>query len=235
MSTTPPRPSRSSSSEATYTLELGSGPLLALLCGIGMLCGLFFAIGYTFGKHTVPASLSLAGPTAQNTGATGSNGSKTSPSTPLPVSTSAQPPNPSGLTEAENNNMPQGLQAAPGASSTAAPQGAQAPGTAAAPGAPVAGGPAPKVIQVSHPVVSQSPVPPGEYAVQVFAGASRGDALNLAAALKDRQYPVFVVEPQAGQGPQFYRVQVGPFKTQEAAKSMMQRLTSDGYNAILKH
>ena len=72
----------------------------------------------------------------------------------------------------------------------------------------------------------------GTYTVQVAAVSKQGDADILATALHKRQYPVFVA---SATGDALFHVLVGPFTTQQDAETMRNRLSADGYNAIVKH
>jgi len=74
--------------------------------------------------------------------------------------------------------------------------------------------------------------PAGNFAVQVAAVTREEDADALVSALRNKNYPVFVVGNQAGD--KFFHVQVGPFATLADAEAMRARLAADGYNPILK-
>lgn len=80
---------------------------------------------------------------------------------------------------------------------------------------------------------SAAPVPvhPAGIALQVAALVKREDAESMVAVLKRKNYPAFVLPPA---GDQFYRVQVGPFKTEQVATEMRQRLERDGFKVITK-
>jgi cell division septation protein DedD len=75
-------------------------------------------------------------------------------------------------------------------------------------------------------------LPPGTTVVQVAALVREADALALAEALHQRNFPAFVVEPQTDH---FYRVQVGPYADIRSAKSVRQQLKSQGFESIIKH
>lgn len=68
--------------------------------------------------------------------------------------------------------------------------------------------------------------------VQVAAVTKQEDADMLAAALRKKQYPVFVVPSTPAD--KLVRVQVGPFAQLKDAEAMKAKLASDGYNAIVK-
>ena len=74
--------------------------------------------------------------------------------------------------------------------------------------------------------------PGGSYTVQVAAVSKQEDADILATALRKKQYPVFIASSVSDA---LFHVQVGPFSTQQDADTMKNRLSADGYNAIVKH
>lgn len=74
--------------------------------------------------------------------------------------------------------------------------------------------------------------PGGSYTVQVAAVTKQEDADILASALRKKQYPVFIA---SSVGDALFHVQVGPFTSQQDADTMKNRLSADGYNAIVKH
>lgn len=220
----------------SYQLELGSKALVTLFCGLAVVCGMFFAFGYTLGKHAIPSQFSLGSAPAASAVAKPA-GNPAATSAPAGV----QPPNPADLGAAESDQTPATLTpatppdttAAAGASSNSAPA-AGAPEavpvseTVAKPAAPVASLPA----ATNTPPAAMPSDGKGIYRVQVFAGA-KADADSLANALRGRGYPVVVAPPAAGET-DLYRVQVGPFLTVDAAQAMRTRLTGDGYQAIVK-
>lgn len=240
--------------ERGYQLEIGPWSIVGLLCVVAVLCGMFFAIGYTFGKHAIPANFTL-GNEVIPANAAQAGIDKPSPSVTLPVNPAAagapvgstpganapggqiqpasaqpSPPSPAALSAAEQNKVPATLQ-----SSSAAKSQAQLPPVPALSGAQP---PKPQPNVPGEVPVGQTPPVqiPGaaNFAVQVFAGVNPSDAYNLAAALKARQYPVYVLRPDPSTGQQYYRVQVGPFPTKQEAQEMQSRLAADGYHAILK-
>jgi DedD protein len=83
-----------------------------------------------------------------------------------------------------------------------------------------------------------APVPAPEaphaspYVVQVAAVSKKEDGEALAAALRKKNYPVFLV----GNAPSdaLFHVQVGPFNDLKEAEAMRARLAGDGYSPIVK-
>ena len=211
---------------AHYQLELGAQSLLALFFALAVVCGMFFAFGYTIGKHAIPATFRLGStPTASATPGLGVSSA--------PVA-GVQPPNPQALSAAEANQTPTTLSApAAGDGGATAPQNAG--GVAAAEGAPTATPTTPGTGAGAAPAAAAPAAagPSGVFQVQVFAGV-QADAQSLAAALKAKGYPAIVVAPAAGASDDLYRVQVGPYLTSAEAQAMKSRLTADGYQAVVK-
>lgn len=239
-----------------YQFEMGTKSLLAAFFALAIVCGLFFAFGYTIGEHTIPATFTLGAAKPPSARAMAS-----------PMAPGVQPPNPQQLGAAETNQTPATLTNASSSTGTmATPTGVDAPAsvspsnssasqptptpTATATAAnsapnlaatrniapPAAGGltklPAPKTISSTTPTpanASGSQV----FAVQVFAGTS-SDAGSLASALQTRGYPASVISPASGSGNSLYRVEVGPYLTRAEAEAMRARLRADGYQAVLR-
>ena len=73
--------------------------------------------------------------------------------------------------------------------------------------------------------------PAGSYVVQVAAISKQQDAEALAAALKSKNYAVFIA-PQTSDN--LFHVQIGPFADSREADTVRARLIADGYNPIVK-
>jgi hypothetical protein len=120
------------------------------------------------------------------------------------------------------NKAPEAAQPVSSPEVTSQQASAPAPGTSAA--APQAS-PAPAANDIKSNIN-------GTYTVQVAAVSKQEDADILATALRKKQYPVFIA---SATGDALFHVQVGPFSTQQDADTMRNRLSADGYNAIVKH
>lgn len=205
---------------SSYQLELGTKSLLSLFFALAIICGLFFAFGYTLGKHAIPATFSLgASPNGHAAAAT-----------PAPAA-GVQPPNPAELGQAETNQTPDTLTTTTAGTATPAAALPTAPAVAPAPtsASGASGTPLAPASALNAPPASAT----GVYHVQVFAGAE-SDAQSSAASLIARGYPAAVVAPAPG-GDNLFRVQVGPYLTPDEAQAMRSRLTADGYQAIVKN
>lgn len=91
---------------------------------------------------------------------------------------------------------------------------------------------------VTSPTNSGAPAPElnkaamtGAYTVQVAAVSKEEDAEALVAALKKKSYAVFIA---SNANDKLFHVQVGPFTEMKDAEAMKTKLTSDGYNPIVK-
>lgn len=74
-------------------------------------------------------------------------------------------------------------------------------------------------------------IPRGATVLQVAALTHQSDALALAQALQKRKFPAFVLTPAADH---FYRVQVGPYPTEQSANTARHRLERQGFKSIVK-
>jgi DedD protein len=90
---------------------------------------------------------------------------------------------------------------------------------------------APSAQTSSAPATDIKPSSSGTYMVQVAAVSKQEDAEILVSALRKKQYPVFIANSA---GDALFHVQVGPFTSTQDADTMKNRLSADGYNAIVK-
>ncbi|MGH9482673.1 MAG: SPOR domain-containing protein, partial [Terriglobales bacterium] len=208
--------------QGAYQMELSGKGLLTLFFVLAIVCGMFFAFGYTIGKHAIPTTFTLGSAPATTTRLSPVNGSNPNAGAAAGV----QPPNLKDLGSAEANQIP----------ATLTPETTNG---AAAAGNPTAANPQPATpttqtaAKAEAPVAASTAAAQGVYEVQVFAGG-QADAQSLATALKARGYPANVVSPEANASDKLYRVQVGPYLTNAEAQAMRSRLTADGYQAVVK-
>lgn len=212
--------------ESTRELSLSPSTLLGIFFLLAIVCAIFFGFGYSMGKRSTTSV-----PTSAENG-----------SAPLHATGDAKPsPSQAGdLTPAD------------AAAAEAAAQSDKSDNSIAetAPDPPVrpshleravAAAPAPQLrpaIAVKTPVVAQPVSAPAPHPVagvpalvQIAAVSHQEDADILVSALKRKGYTVAVRhEPQD----KLLHVQIGPFPTRKDADVMRQRLTTDGYNAIVK-
>ena len=195
----------------------GTGRLLFLFLGMVMLCAVFFGLGYSLGKNSIPAAIQAAEPVPAATG----GGAKPSP---LNAGDSAsQTPSSDQLTfykSVEQKDAQPGLAAKPAAPAEARPETA----------APAAAEEARLAAAVGMTPVAATTPATGSI-VQIAAVRRQEDADALVKALSKKQYPVFV----ASNAPdKLFHVQVGPFTDTKEAEAMRRRLIGDGYKPILK-
>ena len=198
-------------------ITLGTGRLLGLFFGLVALCGVFFGVGYSLGRSSnrVVEPVTVAGiPPAASTSAPKPSAAHAADA----KAGDAQPNTTDELTfyksveQKDANAQLQQPAATPAAPAAATATTAAAPATAA-PELPANGG------------IS------GGYMVQIAAVTKQEDADALVNALRQKQYPVFVATVPTDK---LFHVQVGPFADIKDADGMRQRLTSDGYNPIVK-
>lgn len=108
---------------------------------------------------------------------------------------------------------------------------ASAPTAAAKPSAPQSIKSAPVIVNTAVPVSAAAAADERTYIVQVAAVTRKSDADILQMALQRKGYQVS--ENTTG-GDNYIRVQIGPFASQKDAAAMRDRLSSDGYNSIVK-
>jgi len=199
---------------------LESRHLVGLFLGVVLLCGVFFTLGYVMGHNQygqpVHAADVLEG---------GSSASRVPAKVLEPEATPAPAP---ANTEWDfySKNSDNRLEPA------AAPV-SEAPAAAAA--KPHEKGPAaaaPNAHAVPASARFQAPrLVKGAIVLQVAALRHQSDALAMAEALQQKNFPAFVVAPN---GDAFYHVQVGPYPNQHAAESARTALDHAGFKAILK-
>ncbi|MGB9073033.1 MAG: SPOR domain-containing protein [Terriglobales bacterium] len=200
-----------SSAPQDTEITLGTGRMLALFCGLVLVCAVFFAVGFSLGRKagTAGGANLLAGqaqtPAAVVRPSAGKNNSPQAPSSDQFGFYKAVEQKSADTQLAPHDSPPQTAAAAAPAEATSI-----APKTAAPdPATP----------------------PANAYYVQVAAVTRQEDADALVEALKNKQYPAFRTNPSADK---FFRVQVGPFAEIKDAEATRARLVADGYTPILK-
>lgn len=195
---------------------LGTGRMLIIFFAFVLVCGFFFAIGFSFGRKTA-----IAGETSLLSSVAAIPAAVVRPS---PAKSDTHPATPQSgdfsfyKAVAEKN-----------ADAALAPPDAKAQ-------------PAPVSASVNPPANSEpakaapdfpntAPVA-GTYYVQVAAVSRKEDAEALVEALKKKQYPAFSANNPPSD--KFYHVQVGPYDDMKEAEGMRARLIGDGYNPIVK-
>jgi cell division septation protein DedD len=213
-------------------ITLGTGKLLGLFFLLAAVCGVFFAIGYSLGKSSgrEQALNDQAAVNSVQTSASVDNPNKPSAGVPAkeqpgPQDDTAKPRDLTFYKSVQQNQ--------PDAQLT--PSSDRLPATTTkGPAATTAGVPAVAATSsTSEETRSSTTADSGAYMVQIAAVSRQEDAAALAGALKKKSYSVFVVTNPAGTDNLFH-VQVGPFSSLADAETMKAKLTSEGYNPIVK-
>jgi DedD protein len=199
-------------------IVLGTGKLLGIFFSLVAVCGAFFGLGYSIGRTASPMALQ-SGPSTVVNGPGTKPGAGVTVRTPAPI-TEAAPP----ASSDQASSQPDQSSSASGSSSAQATDDTSTPTVK-----PVA--------QVTSPEnapqnTSAPDLQSGNITVQVAAVTKQEDAQALVAALRKKNYPVFV-SPNASTD-NLYHVQVGPFAEMKDAEAMKSKLAGDGYNAIVK-
>ena len=210
-------------SDQDQEVTLGTGRLLGLFFGLVIVCALFFSLGFSLGRRSLPEPVAAASTT-----------------TPAIVGAEAKP----SPARAEATSKPDC--ATPGACLETAPKsttdeltfykavGQNEPKAKLEPPAP------PVAARVATRMAETKPVAPElqragmlgtGYMVQVAAVSKQDDAAALVQALRKKSYPVITTR---GPNDKFYHVQVGPFADMKVAEATRTKLIGDGYNPILK-
>lgn len=182
--------------------------LLALFFALVALCGVFFGLGYSWGKNSAKfLPLDVTQPVAA--AATG---------------------RPSAAKSNESQNAPSNLGAL---SKAVADKNADSQLAAKDSGSSTETTTAPPPTDEAKPAASPSPVVSSTngYFVQVAAVSRQEDAEALVDALKKKQYPAAIANNSADK---LFHVQLGPYTDVKDAESMRSKLSLDGYNPILK-
>lgn len=202
-------------------ITLGTGRLLGLFFALAILCAVFFGMGFTLGRNTggpAPIVTPAVTPTAQPSTAIKPAAAK-SGAAPAASCPDGQTCDKSGTDElafikADDKAQP----AAPAAQAEADPE----PAPAVTPAATAPSKPAPEM---------KAPASGSAFVVQIAAVSKKDDADALVGALRKKNYPVFIA---ADANDHLYHVQVGPFTDRKDAQTIKDKLSGDGYNAIVK-
>jgi DedD protein len=214
-------------------LTLGTGAMLAIGCGLVLLCGVFFAIGFGVGHSSSAKPPSVRTPqSATEQEPLQASGGIPKPSATLQVPVA--PPEDSG--DAANAA---GTMAASSVPTTVSAPTSGSPGIAQAEVHPAltptgsvsqgAGNSSEPVVRPAFPSAQVPPLPQGQqFMVQIAAVSNAQDAEVLVNALKKRDYPVIAKREPADN---FVHVRIGPFATRPIADQWRMKLLNDGYNA----
>lgn len=214
---------------------LESRHLIALFLGVVLLCCVFFTLGYVMGKTQYVNSPVQAASLENSPKALSAQTAKAAPQPPASPEwdfytekkTTDVPLKPSRSAAATNNSTTDSeSESAPSAPAPPAlnPQPAAARPSSAS--TPSRASYAPPPARFRAPRMSRSSI-----VLQVAALRHASDALALADVLQQKGFPAFVLTPSSDA---FYRVQVGPFRTQATGDKAKQLLEREGFKAIYR-
>jgi DedD protein len=200
-------------------ITLGPAMLLAIFCGLVLLCGLCFGVGYTEGRrsgqHAITITQSASGQTV--TSQAGGSLQKPPAKGTIPSAGYQQAVVPIAQPGAsDGTGSANALTSYPPVQSSASSPGSESlvrPALPSQPGAP----------QTSY-------AEGAGLMVQIAAVSHVEDANVLMNALKRRGYAVVARREPADN---MIHVQIGPFASRADANAMSARLLGDGYNAVV--
>jgi len=207
-------------------ISLSPSTLLGIFFLLAIICAIFFGFGYSMGHRSATTAAQAA-----------ENGD----TAPLKTTGDAKPA--PGLSNSSASLTPADAAAAQSAYESSPSDTAPADSSAPAPkphleraSAPQATPQLKPAVAVKAPALAAAPALRPANAgsttlVQVAAVSHQEDADILASALKRKGYTVAIRhEPND----KLLHIQLGPFANRKDAETMKQRLSSDGYNAIVK-
>lgn len=223
-------------------ITIGPGKLLGLFFMLVAICGVFFAIGYSLGKTSArEQALNDKAPLSASLNAPAMPGDSSAPKPSAIVVTKPDTDGNSAQKQEETPSAPDltFFNAVKRDDHSGKPAAESASGKPASTVSVASNGVAPAVTAASQPAEKSQPTTSvtttasGAFVVQIAAVTREEDAAALAGALRKKSYSVFVVNNPAVHD-KFYHVQVGPFSTLQDAEAMKAKLTSEGYNPIVK-
>ncbi len=211
---------------------LESRHVVGMFCGVVVLCTVFFALGWVMGSTQTDASVraaAIAAPTK-------------TVAVPKAAETAAPAPAPSGdwdylksQTKNAKDLVAEKINPSKPMPATINPATARPIDAASSPVAKTSPRPTPAAAAKpasSSKLVKSPVIPNGGMVLQVAALRSEADALALAEALQQKQFPAFVLTPEANGG--FFRVQVGPYPNAKTADGAKKSLEREGFKSIVK-
>lgn len=204
---------------------LESRHLIGLFLVVVVLCCVFFTLGYVMGRTEYGPSFQAAASGIARDGSPGRAPSPPPSAAPdVSGGTAASGAAPSSEWDFYSTKKPDAKLEPPKVSSN--PAKPATPG-AAAPAAP----PKPAAAGAKSARYQPPRIPRGAIILQLAALTRESDALAMADALQQKQFPAFVVTPTADN---LYRVQVGPYADLQSANLAKRSLEREGFKSILK-
>jgi DedD protein len=209
---------------------LGPATLLAILCGLLLLCGLFFAWGYRAGRRSSPTAGLTVTRTAQGQTLTAAAGSSLSKPPAKGLVPAAQPLQAVAQTSHASSfdGTPTGSALTTYAPTAGSSDSSQPQVRAALPS--VSNGLQTAVAAPNSYQVQPALAPGSGVMVQIAAVTHIEDANVLMSALRKRGYAVVARHQPADD---MIHVQIGPFANRGDADAVSHKLLNDGYNAVV--
>jgi cell division septation protein DedD len=189
-------------------MVLESRHLLGLFLGVVVICGVFFTLGFVMGRTQYDSTVRAATATVPKLKSEPSPAAAANPAMPKPSEwdfyRSAEAKKPADTLKPLETEKTEAAKPA----ETSNPAAGRA-----------------------KPSFKPPQIPRGAMVLQVAALTRESDALALAEALQQKEYPAFVLIPA---GDDYYRVQVGPYADAKSGDLAKKALERDGFKAIVK-
>lgn len=232
--------------EEDTEITLGMGKLLGLFFMLALTCGIFFAVGYSFGKtaereqalknqpsQTLSGDRDVATSKTQGTSVSGSkaapgndnesDGDETAPNLTFYNAVKQTPGE-----ESKSEPALKSAEANPSSASANTVAAKQREMAVSAKPAPVA-----KLERPASAASTPTASPSGTFLVQIAAVTHEEDAAALAGALRKKSYVASVVNNPTGKD-KLYHVVLGPYASLQDAEAMKAKLQGEGYSPIVK-
>jgi DedD protein len=199
---------------------LESRHLVGLFLGVVLLCGVFFTLGYVMGHTQYDTSVHAADVRTPRPAIWSEPSPKSAPDAGKPAAPSV------GEWDFYSKKPDDRLDSSPNPSSSASPSGSSPDRR------PPRATEKPVIAPARMPAHFEAPhMLKNAIVLQIAALRRQGDAVALADELQQKRFPAFVVAPTAEP---YYRVQVGPYSTEQAAEAAKRALDHQGFKAIIK-
>jgi cell division septation protein DedD len=202
-------------------ITLGTGRMLGFFFGLAILCAVFFGMGFTLGRNTAVRTPTVE-PAATTTAVTSPGLKPAAAKTGAAPAACADGQNCDKSGSDELSFIKSDQKAAPVAEATPAETTQEPAPPPVAATTTAAAKPAPEMKNLPSN---------GAFVVQIAAVTKKDDAEALVGALRKKNYPVFI---SADANDHLYHVQVGPYTDRKDATTVKDKLSGDGYNAIVK-
>jgi cytoskeletal protein RodZ len=238
-------------------ISLGTATVLGIFFLIALVCAGFFGFGYTLGRRSNqadappaaavsnsgshPSKPSAGGPPSRSAATPSAEVAETPPAETAAPAKATAPPAPDTTKVEAAATQPQVPKKGTASVADFLAEAQPAPSKAAKPAASIAAKPA---ADTSAKTAKSAPKPATQASAPVNAGGASGNFMVQIAAVSTQEIADIELEALKKKGynvvarrvPQdnFLHIQIGPFASRKEAEQMRDRVSADGFNAIIK-